>query len=73
MDATEFEELQQKFDDSEKRSHQVLIDLRSNTMDDLIAERRSRRVLVKQIEDLQADHVPRKRRFEKGQKVKWKG
>ena len=38
----------------------MLIDLLSNTMDDLIAERRSPWVLVKQIEGLQADRASEK-------------
>ena len=59
VEATEFEELKQNFDDSEKRSHRMT-DLLSNTMDELIAERRSRRVLVKQIEDLQVDRASEK-------------
>jgi hypothetical protein len=54
VNSTEFEELQKKYDDSEQRSHRMT-DLLSNTMDELIAERRSRRVLDTRIEDLEAD------------------
>jgi hypothetical protein len=54
MDAKKFEELKKEFDGSEKRSHQVT-DLLSNTMDELIEERRNRRVMEKRIEDLQAN------------------
>jgi chromosome segregation ATPase len=54
VDANESEQLKKKLDDSEKRSHRVT-DLLSNTMDELITERRSRRVLEKQIEDVEAN------------------